>query len=179
MRLRELARLQQLPHGAALVVVDDAIEALFDVGGRRIRARDLDGDGILQVALREASDLRREGGREQQRLPLLGQVGQDALQVRQEADVEHAVGLVEHDVLDLVQHAVLRLDVVEQAAGRGDQHLDAAAQLLGLRLDVDPAEDHDRAQQGVARVALDVVGDLVGQLARRRDHQRAHRVTRR
>ena len=35
------------------------------------------------------------------------------------------------------------------------------------------------AQLGVLGVALDVVGHLVGQLARRRQHQRAHRVARR
>ena len=94
---------------------------------------------------------------------------QDALQVGQEADVEHAVGLVEHDVLDLVEHAVLRLDVVEQPARRGDQHLDALLQLERLRLHVDAAEDHRDAQLRVRGVALDVVGDLVGELARRRD----------
>ena len=35
------------------------------------------------------------------------------------------------------------------------------------------------AQLGVLGVGLDVLGDLVGQLARRRQHQRAHRVARR
>src|SRR3982750_1936407 len=87
----------------------------------RLWAGDLDEDRILQVALGQLLDLGREGGREQQRLALLRQVAQDALQVGQEADVEHPVGLVEHHVLDLVQHAVLGLDVVEQAAGGGDQ----------------------------------------------------------
>jgi hypothetical protein len=65
----------------------------------------------------------------QQRRALLGQVAQDALQVGQEADVQHAVGLVQHHVLDLVEHRVLGLDVVQQAARRGHQHLDARFQL--------------------------------------------------
>ena len=52
-------------------------------------------------------------------------------------------------------------------------------QLERLRLHVDAAEDHRDAQLGVLGVALDVGGDLVGQLARRREHQRAHRVARR
>ena len=92
------------------------------------------------------------------------------------ADVEHAVGLVEHHVLDLVQHRVLRLDVVEQPARRGDQHLDAGLQLERLRLHVDAAEHHRGAAAGELGVLLDVVGHLVGQLARGQQHQRAHRV---
>jgi hypothetical protein len=116
-RLRKCAILQQLANGAPLVVLGHAVEALLHVGCRRIGPRHLDRDRVLQVAGGQAPDLGREGGREQQRLALPGKVGQDSLQVGQEADVQHAVGLVEHDVFDLVEHRVLRLDVVQQAAG--------------------------------------------------------------
>ena len=105
--------------------------------------------GSWEVALGQALDLVGEGGREQQRLALLGQVAEDALQVGQEADVEHAVGLVEHHVLDLVEHRVLRLDVVEQPARRGDQHLDAGLQLERLRLHVDAAEHSTTAARSL------------------------------
>jgi hypothetical protein len=135
-------------------------------------------DRVLQVALGQALDLGREGGREQQRLPLLGQVGQDALQVGQKADVQHAVGLVEHHVLDLVEHRVLGLDVVEQAARRGDQHLDTRLELQRLRLHVDAAEHHRRAQLRELGVVLDVGCDLVGQFPRGGQHQRPHRMPR-
>ena len=168
-RLGDRALLQDLQHGAPLVVGRDAVEVLLDVGRGRVRPRHLDHDRVLQVAFGEAPDLGREGRREEQRLALLGQVREDALQVGQEADVEHAVGLVEDDVLDLVQHAVLRLDVVEQPPRRRDEHLDALLQLERLRLHVDAAEDDGDAQLRVRGVALDVVGDLVGELARRRD----------
>ena len=178
-RLRDRALLQQLQHGAPLVVGRDAVEVLLDVARGRVRPRHLDQDRVLQVALGQPPDLGREGRREEQRLALLGQVREDALQVGQEADVEHPVGLVEDDVLDLVQDAVLRLDVVEQAPRRRDEHLDALLQLERLRLHVDAAEDDRDAQLRVRRVALDVVGDLVGELARRRDHEGAHRVARR
>ncbi len=178
-RLRDAALLQETQHRAPLVVGGDAVEVLLDVGRGRVRARHLDHQRILQIALGEAPDLGREGRREEQRLALLRQVREDPLQVGQEADVEHPVGLVENDVLDLVQDAVLGLDVVEQAPRRRDQHLDALLQLERLRLHVDAAEDDGDAQLGVRRVALDVVGDLVGELARRCDHERAHRMARR
>jgi hypothetical protein len=66
--------------------------------------------------------------------------------------------------------------VVQQAARRGDQHLDAGLEGQRLRFHVDTAEDHRRAQLRVLGVLLDVLGHLVGQLARGRQHQRAHRV---
>ena len=48
-----------------------------------------------------------------------------------------------------------------------------------LRLHVDAAVDHRDAQLRMLGVRLDVGRHLVGELARRRDHQRAHRVARR
>ncbi len=166
-------------HRAPLVVVGHAVEMLLDGGGRGVGPRHLDRDRVLQVAVGQPPDLGREGGREQQRLPLLGQVRQDALQVGQEADVEHAVGLVEHHVLDLVEHRVLGLDVVEQPPRRGDQHLDAALQLSGLRLHVDAAEHHRAAQLGVLGVELDLLAPPGRPVRAWAQHQRAHRVPRR
>ncbi|MNS89475.1 hypothetical protein D3C72_1234900 [compost metagenome] len=176
--LRNAALLDDLLERTALVVVRDAVEVLFDGGGRFVRPRHFDGDRVLQVAAGQSLDLGREGGREQQRGALLGQVAQDALQVGQEADVEHAVGLVEHDVFDLVEHRVLGFDVVQQTARRGHEHFDALLQLQRLGLHVDAAE-HDRAAQvGVLGVQLDLLRDLVGQFTRGQQHQRTHRMPR-
>ena len=50
----------------------------------------------------------------------------DALQRMDEAEVEHLVGLVEDEDLDLAQAQRALVDEVEQAAGRGDEHVDAA-----------------------------------------------------
>jgi len=107
---------------------------------------------------------------------LLGQVTQDALQVGQEADVQHAVCLVKHHILDLVEHRVLGLDVVQQAARRGHQHLDTFFQLDGLGLHVHAAKHHGAAQLGVLGVQRNLLGDLVGQFPRGQQHQGAHRV---
>ena len=46
----------------------------------------------------------------------------------------HAVGFVEYVVLNLIEHRVLGLDVVEQPFGGRNQHLDADLQLQRLRL---------------------------------------------
>jgi len=67
--------------------------------------------------------------------------------------------------------------VVEQPARRRDQDLDALLELGGLRLHVHAAEHHRAAQLGVLGIERDLLGDLVGQLARGQQHQRTHRVT--
>ena len=54
----------------------------------------------------------------------------DAAHVGPEAHVEHAVGLVEHQHLDLGEVHVAALMEVEQTARGRDEEVDAAAQLL-------------------------------------------------
>ena len=168
--------LDQLAQRAALVVVAHTVEMLADSGSGFIRSRHLNGDGVLQIAGRQALDLGRESGRKQQRDALLGQIAQDALQIGQKADVEHAVGLVEHHVLNLVEHHIFGLDVVQQPPRGGDQHLNAFFQFQRLGLHVHAAKHHGAAQVGVLGVSRHLLGHLVGQLAGGQQHQGTHGV---
>ena len=68
---------------------------------------------------------------------------------------------------------VAALDQVEQAAGRGDQDVDAARQGLDLAAVAQAADDHAEAQAEAAAVGVEAARDLDGELARRRQHQRA------
>ena len=65
---------------------------------------------------------------------------EDALDVGDEAHVEHAVGFVDHHDLHAGQQQLAALEVVEQAAGRGDQHVDAAVELGFLVAEGDAAD---------------------------------------
>ena len=65
---------------------------------------------------------------------------------------------------------------VEQATGGGDEHVDASAKRLGLRLVADAAVDDGDAVLGVlGRLAGDAV-DLQRELAGRGDDERARRL---
>ena len=48
-----------------------------------------------------------------------------------EAEIDHLVGLVEDEDLDLAEGQHALLDQVDQAAGRGDEHVDAARERPG------------------------------------------------
>ena len=174
--LLDASRLEDLVQRMPLILVTHAVKMLLDRGGGGIGARHLDRHRALQVAAGQALDLGRKSGREQQRGALLGQVAQDALQVGQKADVQHAVRLVQHHVLHLTEHRVLGFDVVQQPPGGGHQHLNAFFQLQRLRLHVDTAEHHRAAQLGVLGIGFDGLRHLVRQLARGQQHQGAHRV---
>ena len=96
----------------ALVVVLRAVEALLYGRSCLVGAGHLNGDRVLQIAAGQALDFWRESGREQKRSALLGQVAQDALQVGQKANVEHAVGFVEHHIFNLVQDRIFGFNVI-------------------------------------------------------------------
>ena len=110
------------------------MDLLRDRFGRRVAARDFDQRRRVEQVVGERLDLVRERRREQQVLALRRQHRQHALDVVDEAHVEHAVGFVEHEDFELRQVDGLLLHVVEQAAGRRDEDVDAAlsASICGL-----------------------------------------------
>ena len=119
-----------------------------------------------------------EGAGEEQVLPcpVLWQQCQHLADIVDEAHVEHPVGLVQHQDLHPGEIHRPLADVVEEPPRRGHQDIDALAQLLDLRVDLDAAEDHRRAQREVAAVGLHALADLGGQFAGGGENQRAHRA---
>ena len=121
--------------------------------------------GLAQERAGQRDDRAGHRGREQHGLALLGQHPQDPLDVGQEAQVEHLVGLVEHERVDPAEGEVALLGEVEQAAGRADDDVDALAQRGDLRLVGAAAVDRDDPDAEVAAGVGQVVGDLDAQLA--------------
>jgi len=164
-----LVRDQQL----ALARLVDGIHALRHQIGGGVARRHLDQMRIAQQAIGEPADLVGEGRREEQGLLLLRHQRQHFPDVMDEAHVEHAVGLVQHQDFHGGKVDGALADVVEQAAGRGDQDVDAALQRLDLRPDADAAEDQRGLQRQVVAVGAHAFLDLGGEFARRRQHQHA------
>ncbi len=75
-----------------------------------LRGCDLYRQRVVQQPLRQSADVVGIGGGEQQILPLLRQQLDDFANVVDEAHVEHAIGLIEHQHLDLgeIRGALLR-----------------------------------------------------------------------
>jgi hypothetical protein len=126
---------------------------------------------VVLVALDQHVDVAVEGGREQDRAPVVGALVEESLHLGQEAHVGHAVGLVEDDDVDAVEADQLLVDEVGQAARAGDDDVDAAAQRGGLAADGHATEDGlDPGPVGAGQHAQ-LGGDLGGQLAGGHQHQ--------
>ncbi len=136
------------------------------------RGRHLVEDRVGQIALDEAVDGAVEGGREQQRLVGLVEAAQHPLDLRHEAHVGHAVGLVEHERLELVHRDLTPVPEVDQPARGGDDHVDALAQLGHLAVDVGSAVDRDGAESELRGQGGQDVVHLDGELAGREQDER-------
>ena len=82
--------------------------------------------GRLQELFRQACDFRRHGGGEKQCLACEGQKFHNAFNIGNKAHVQHAVGFVNYQNFDTAQHHLAALNMVEQTAGRCDQHISTA-----------------------------------------------------
>ncbi len=130
---------------------------------------------VMHVLVGQLQHAQRQRGGEQQHLALLArrQAVEDVAHVLDEAEVEHAVGFVDHHHLDAVQAEHALFVVVEQAPRRGDDDVAAVLELLALLVVIDAAVDQRQAQAGVRRKRLRILVDLDRQLAGGSDHQRA------
>ena len=165
---------QQVDQQLALFGLLGEVDPLRDGLDHRSGRGDGHQHGVVQDFGRQLGDVRGHRGREEERLPLCGQQRQDAADVVDEAHVQHAVGLVEHEEADFVQRDVTLPDEVQQPARGGDQQVHAALQRIDLRALVDASEDHAVADGEVARIVAAAFVDLDGQFARRRDDQCAY-----
>ena len=106
-------------------------------------------------------------------MALLGNHGQDALQIGHEAHVEHAVRFVEHDHLHAFERQVATFEVVDEPARAGDHDVDAALERAFLDRHVDAAERGADVQAREGRVLAEVLGDLHAEFARGNDDEAA------
>ena len=140
------------------------------VGGADLR-RDVDTQRIAEEAFGELPDLARHGRGEQQRLPRLRQGGDDRADIADEAEVQHAVGLIQHKMRDLVEQQVARVHQVADAPWRANDDVRAAAHALLLRPAADAAEDDAGEDRLTGGEAADGGVDLQRQFPRRRQDQ--------
>ena len=99
---------------------------------RALLGLDRDALGLAQVPLGNRRDARRHRGGEERRLPRVGRGGENRLEVVGKAHVEHLVGFVEHEHFERREVERLAAQMIERAAGRGHDDLDAAAQRADL-----------------------------------------------
>ncbi len=123
--------------------------------------------------MRERFNFLRQRGGEKQRLPFLGQRADDLADGRQKTHVQHAVGFVEHEILQRGKIGVAALHQIHQAAGAGDDQMRAGAERVDLRMFADATKNASDAEGQMFAVGFDVFLNLQSEFARGREHERA------
>ena len=121
--------------------------------------------GSVRYRVDQAVDGTVERGGEQQRLVGLVEAAQHPLDLGHEPHVGHAVGLVEHQRLELVDGDLAPVAEVDEAARGGDDQVDPLAELGDLAVDVGTAVDGDGVQPELLRQRGQHVVHLHGELA--------------
>jgi hypothetical protein len=152
-------------NGVEAFLLVDHVEGLFDVGVGGVVLDEVDGDGGFENVVGEFADWGGHGGGEEEGLAFLGEVGEDFLDVFEEAHVEHFVGFIKDDHGRGKVAEALGFEEVEQAAGGGDDDVGAAVDEFDLAGGGLAAVDGDGADFGEAAEAEEFVGDLAGEFA--------------
>ena len=149
----------------------DLLRGGVGLGGADVLGPDVHRLG--EEAAGQGDDRPRHRRGEQHRLVRVGERREDLLDVRQETQVEHLVGLVEHQDGHLVQLQVTALVEVDETARGAYDHVDALLQGLDLLLVGAAAVDRGQPHRQLRRGARQILADLHRQLAGGHDHQGA------
>ena len=133
--------------------------------------RDRDRHRITQHLRRQVGDRARHRRRKHQRLASRRKLGDDFPDVVNEAHVEHAIGLVEHETFDISEPERVASDQIEETARRGDQHVNAAKQGANLAAYWHTAYRQRRPDAQMSAIGAKAVEDLAREFAGRAEHQ--------
>ena len=148
---------------------------VFNIGVLLVAPDGLDTNGVALIAPRQHFNLARHRRREQQGLAGLRRGIENKFKVLAKTEIEHFIGLVEHDRTQLRQIKAAALKVIAQTAGRANNDMRALVQLTRFRTGVHAADAGDDARAGVCIKPRQFALDLQSQFTRRRDDQRQRR----
>ena len=129
----------------------------------------------MLIFLRQRDDAARQGRREQQRAAFFRRGLEDEFHVLAKTEIEHLVGLVEHDRLQLRNVEPAAPQMVAEPAGRADHDVGARGELALLAARIHAADAGNHARVGILIEPGEFAMHLKRQFARRRDDQRQGR----
>ena len=173
---RRLQILDEPREQELLVALLDEIQALVDplhCAGHGIH---LDEGGVVEDACGQLLDLFGHRGAEHQVLALCGQLCDDLLHVVHKAHVQHPVGLIQHEDLDVGKVDIALPDEVVQPARAGDEDVYALLDGFHLRGLAHAAENDGAAQFEILSVGGEALADLERKLPGRGEDEGADRT---
>ena len=154
-----------------LEVLRDGIDLMADCRRGPVGRRHRNADGIAHDRPGERLDFRRHRRGEEEGLSLPREGVDDPADVREEAHVEHPVGLVEDEDLEAAEVDVAAGHVVQKPAWRRDDDIDPCTEGVLLRRHADAPVDRVAADAGALREAAESDLDLRRELPSRREDE--------
>jgi hypothetical protein len=146
--------------------VEDRLLGCRGCGSHR---SDLRPDRLLEPRPSQRFHVLRHGGREQERLTLVGQGVQDLVDLGREAHIEEAVRLIENQGPDRQEIERALPHVIQHASRRPDHDVGSIAKRSVLLRHVGAADDQRGTDAAPPTELIDHLLDLHGQLARRHE----------
>ena len=171
--LAPVAFFDELGKEAAFVGFGDGVNHLRHRFGGAAAACHFDEGRITENPVGEGLDLGRISRGEEEILTTGREELEDFADVVDETHVEHAVGLIEDEDLDLGKVDRALADVVEEASRRGHEDIDPATEALDLWVDPDSAKNHGGGKVEALAIGRDAFTDLGGEFARRGEDESA------
>lgn len=98
--------------------------------------------------------------REKHRLSLIGQLGDDLSQIREEPHVKHAIRLVQDKDLNITKSDMFLVDQIQQSSRRCDQNVDACRHRVDLRALVHASVDNRHPKPHVFSIGSETITNL-------------------
>ncbi|GKT40846.1 uncharacterized protein ColSpa_01026 [Colletotrichum spaethianum] len=167
---------ENIQENRALVDVLDVLDLLGNVLRGGTNTTNGQENVVLQEVASEHLDVAGEGGGEHESLAVLN-IGHvlaldDTANLGLETHVKHAVSLIEHKVLDVLEGDAATLDKIDKTSGGGNEQVAAALDLTKLGADVGTTVDDTRADPGAVRELAGLFVDLGNQLTSGSQNQR-------
>ena len=168
---------EQVVHVAVLVLRrDEQVVLLQRVHGAVLGAH-LHLHGVPQARALQLGDFARHRRGKQLRPAVARHDFEDLVDLLLEVQVEQTVSLVQAQHLELLQPEALGVrEVVHHAPGRAHDDVRPLSERDTLRHHVDAADERRRLDADAGAQRLELLGDLDGELARWREHQREKRL---
>lgn len=164
---------EKLHEQRALPLRLDKDDALGNAISRLGDGRDGHLNRLAQQLGRQRPDLVRHGRREEEALTPARQLGNDLPERADEAQIQHLIGLVQHEDLCRAEIDVAFGHVIDKPSGGGDEHVEAARHHLRLWSVRNAAENDANGETQVAAVGPEAFRNLGGKLTRWRENEGA------
>ena len=161
---------EDVKQDGALVHILNVLNLLSNVLRGRTNTSDRQEDIVLQEIPGEHLDIAGEGGGEHERLAVLDAwhilALNDPANLGLETHVQHAISLVEDQVLDVAKGDSATLDQVDETTGGGNEKIAAALNLAELGANIGTTVDDTWSNPGsvgkLARLVVDLRDKLTG-----------------